>query len=150
MRRDQEVQRRVHEWAPPTSKRKTSNIQRSIIDNANDIRQEKNTKIIRLNPSQTTLTHFKKARSREEIISELVCKDGFAPNAICKSSFLHQFFQEKGMKLPKSPSTIMEIIQKYYILIKEQKVNEIKSLIQKGQRFSISLDEFTSMGKKDI
>ena len=81
----------------------------------------------------------------EEIVTKLVAVDGFPVAAISKSEFIRNSFADKGFILPKNPSLVMNMIYKQYDSVKEKLTMEINESLKSGKRFSISLDEFSSL-----
>ena len=83
-------------------------------------------------------------KSLAELMVSLVAVDNISINAIAKSDILHYLFSKEGFDLPRSPTTIMEMIHDYAAEKKQQLTKEIKEMIQKGEKFSLDLDEWTS------
>ncbi|GFY34278.1 BED-type domain-containing protein [Trichonephila clavipes] len=86
-----------------------------------------------------------KKETLEEIVSKLVCVDGFTVNAITKSNFIRQSLHDKGYSFPPNPSDVMKLVYKQYNVIKARVTNEISSKLNAGLRRSLTLDEFTSL-----
>ncbi|GFS34108.1 BED-type domain-containing protein, partial [Nephila pilipes] len=87
----------------------------------------------------------KKKETLEEIVSKLVCVDGFTVNAITKSNFIRKSLHDKGYSFPPNPSDVMKLVYKQYNVIKARVTNEILSKLNAGLRCSLTLDEFTSL-----
>ena len=81
----------------------------------------------------------------EKTVSKLSTVDGFSINAITKSEFIRKLLSEKGMVLPKNPSHVMNMIKEQYDLAKQSVILEIRTEICSGSRFSVSLEEYTSV-----
>ncbi|GFU33513.1 BED-type domain-containing protein [Nephila pilipes] len=86
-----------------------------------------------------------KKETLEEIVSKLVCVDGFTVNAITKSNFIRKSLHDKGYSFPPNPSDVMKLVYKQYNVIKARVTNEISSKLNAGLRCSLTLDEFTSL-----
>ncbi|GFX27132.1 BED-type domain-containing protein [Trichonephila clavipes] len=110
------------------------------IDSDNDIR-------ITSEQKKPLLSYFLKEKEEtlEEIVSKLVCVDGFTVNAITKSNFIRKSLHDKGYSFPPNPSDVMKLVYKQYNVIKARVTNEISSKLNAGLRCSLTLDEFTSL-----
>lgn len=100
---------------------------------------------------QPTLVSFMRKVSKitmEEMISKLVAVDGFPISAISKSEFIRHSFSDKGFNLPKNPNRIMQMVYKQYETIKDEVIREIEQSINHGKRFSLTLDEYSSLKNK--
>ena len=97
---------------------------------------------------QRKMTMFVKQQAVEEIVPKLPTVDGFSINAITKSEFIRKSLSEKGMVLPKTPFHVMSMIKKQYDLAKQSVILEITTKISSVSRFSVSLDEYTSMSNR--
>ncbi|GFT53265.1 BED-type domain-containing protein [Trichonephila clavipes] len=86
-----------------------------------------------------------KKETLEEIVSKLVCVDGFTVNAITKSNFIRKSSHDKGYSFPPNPSDVMKLVYKQYNVIKARVTNEISSKLNAGLRCSLTLEEFTSL-----
>ena len=86
--------------------------------------------------------------SADEMYAELVCMDGFSINACANSNIVRGAIEMKGFRPYSKPRTIQEKIVSVY----DNKVNETKcelqSGLEKGERYSISFDEYTSSGNR--
>lgn len=97
---------------------------------------------------QRKITSFIKKESIEEIVSKLAAVDGFSINAIAKSEYIRKTLSDKGMILPKNPSHVMNMVKSQYHIAKQGVVKEMAMQIQGGSRFSISMDEYTSINNR--
>ncbi|GFX19513.1 BED-type domain-containing protein [Trichonephila clavipes] len=87
----------------------------------------------------------KKKETLEEIVSKLVCVDGFTVNAITKSNFIRKSVHDKGYSFPPNPSDVMKLVYKQYNVIKARVTNEISSKLNAGLCCSVTTDELTSL-----
>ncbi|GFW66481.1 BED-type domain-containing protein [Trichonephila clavipes] len=110
------------------------------IDSDNDIR-------ITSEQKKPLLSHIflKKKETLDEIVSKLVCVDGFTVNAITKSNFIRKSLHDKGYSFPPNPSDVMKLVYKQYNVIKARVTNEISSKLNVGLRCSLTFDKFTSL-----
>jgi hypothetical protein len=89
--------------------------------------------------------YFKKdVETLSDIVSKLAARDGLSINSICNSQFIRSSLLSKGFQLPKAPNSVMGLIHQQCELVEDEVRLEICQKIAKNQRFSISLDEFTS------
>ena len=70
-------------------------------------------------------------------------KDNFTFNQIANSTLISDYFYLKGLDLPKSPSTIASIVDRYANELKNQFANELKNKF-----ISVQLDEQTNSRNK--
>ena len=98
--------------------------------------------------SQPTLQSFMKKNTREEMVAKLIALDGFPPSAVSKSEFIRQAFSDKGMLLPKNPTHVMQLVYKQYEITKDVVMMEMQRSLKSGKRFSLSLDEYSSLQNK--
>ena len=84
-------------------------------------------KIIETPPAikKTRLDAETPRRSLSELLASLVAVDGFSVNVIAKSDVLHYLFEKEGYNLPKSPTTIMNMIHDYANETKQKVTTEI-------------------------
>ncbi|GFS71043.1 BED-type domain-containing protein [Nephila pilipes] len=115
-------------------------INKRKIDSYNNI-------IITSEQKNPLLSYFLKEKKEtlEEIVSKLVCVDGFTVNAITKSNLIRKSLHDKGYSFPPNPSDVMKLVYKQYNVIKARVTNEISSKLNAGLRCSLTLDEFTSL-----
>ena len=100
-----------------------------------------------------TVEHSQKKRKKEteradtleEIVAKLVCVDGFSIHAIVNSDFIKNSLAKKGMLLPTNSCHVMNMIHYQYNTVKTTTSTDITARLLKGERFSISLDEYTSL-----
>lgn len=83
--------------------------------------------------------------TREEIVAKLASVDGLSAYTIANSKFIRRSLAEKKMLLPSTPSQVMNMVHKQYDIAKERVMQVIAEKVKKGERFSISLDEYTSL-----
>jgi len=89
-------------------------------------------------------SYFVKEYSMEKMISRMVAKDGLTFNCFCTSEDLRHLFSKCGFYLPTSPNTIRSIVENYSDFVKTEIIKELQSLINRGQRLSLTFDEWTS------
>lgn len=80
----------------------------------------------------------------EKIISRMVAKDGLTFNCFCTSEDLRHLFSKCGFYFPTSPNTIRSIVENYSDFVKTKVIKVLQSLINRGQRLSLTFDEWTS------
>lgn len=79
------------------------------------------------------------------VLSRLVAKDGLPFEKICTSYDLRNLLISKGHVVPKSPSTVSAIVMKFGNDARNEIKIEIVSRTREGARFSLTLDEWTSI-----
>lgn len=94
------------------------------------------------------MSKFIKRESREEILAKCAAKDGFSFRAISKSEAIRGYVSSRGYEMPKSESTVKELIMKFV----EEKRKELKKtlidMVKHNLKFSISVDEWMNMNAK--
>ena len=84
----------------------------------------------------------------ETMISRMVSKNCLPIEKFITSMDLRSLFLHPGFKLPSSTSTIRQLIFHNAESIKSVMKSEIAEFIKRGKRFSVSLDEWTSLRSK--
>jgi hypothetical protein len=95
--------------------------------------------------ADTGMFKFVKRQSMNEILARLVALDGFSVNAIAKSEFIRESVTSRGYELPKSNHNIMAHVLCFYEEAKRNTINRIKEIKAEDRKFSITLDEWTSL-----
>ena len=83
-----------------------------------------------------------------EKIGRLVAEDGFNFHQIAKSLGLREAFKCQGYDIPKDPTTIRELFMEEYRNVKAKKIEKLKSRIESGERYSLTVDEATGVTNK--
>lgn len=99
-------------------------------------------------PKQSKLMNFVQKSSLEEIVARLCAEDGFSIHSITNSSFIRESIKNRGYSLPKNESDVMGLIFKMYDKVVEEIKNDIASEIADGKKYSLSVDDWTSIGNK--
>lgn len=87
-------------------------------------------------------------RTLPEIVSRLAAVDGLSVNAICRSEFIRHALKKEGMNLPKSPTSVMDMIGQFADVCRENVISELRRRVDRGERFSVTADEWTSNANK--
>ena len=90
-------------------------------------------------------TFFKKKESLGECLCHLICVEGLNFNQIATSERLRAAFKAKGYDFPKSAHTLTNIFFEEVNRVKAIVKNEIAVLKRNSKRFTITLDESTSI-----
>lgn len=85
--------------------------------------------------------------SAKEIVSDLAI-DGISINVITKNKFIRYSIQQKFGHFPSSPTTVMGMIHQDFDEKKSVMKAEIAKKIEKGVKFSITHDEYTSSRRR--
>lgn len=86
--------------------------------------------------------------SMETMIARMIAKDGFCIEKFITCQDLRNLFNYRGFTLPTSANTIRQIVFKKVGNIKQIYKSNIANLIKNGNRFSICVDEWTSLKGK--
>ena len=89
--------------------------------------------------------YFGKRESLGEYLCHLICVDGLNFNQISTSERLRAAFKADGYNVPKSAHTLTDIFFAEFERLKAIAITEIEELKMGGYRFTISLDESTSV-----
>ena len=95
--------------------------------------------------TQTSIIEFSKRETLVEVIARLAAEDGISYLKISKSKFIHSALRARGFIPVKSHCTISRMVIRYAKHIKELITSELQVLLANGIRFSVSLDEYTSI-----
>lgn len=79
---------------------------------------------------------------------KLAVKDGLSFKTIATSETLRELFQMAGYEMPVSPNTVKRRVLSFYNQKRDEAAQLLKSQRDIGQKFSVSLDEWTSCAKK--
>ena len=98
--------------------------------------------------TNSSFSNLFKRQQLNEIVARLVSEDGFTVNGITKSSFIRQSISDKGFSLPKNPAKVMDLVISYFKEQKSKTVEILNKRVNSGERFSLTLDEWTSVANK--
>jgi hypothetical protein len=98
---------------------------------------------------QRTMLEFGVRANFEETVAKLASVDGITIRAITKSEFIRESIYNKfGKSLPKNESDVMQLILMDYMKKSSEIINKIEMKVKNNKRFSLSLDEWTSVAMK--
>ena len=97
---------------------------------------------------QPTILNFFTTTSLEAIVAKLAAMDGLSINIITTSSFIRESLKQRGYRLPKNNSRVMDLIKSFYINAKQETENELHCIKKNRKTFSITLDEWTTKGNR--
>lgn len=95
-------------------------------------------------PMQTTLNKFVVRQTVAEKVAKLIAVDLIPPYTIVNSEFIRNSFQILNTDLPKYPDKVMDLMHQYYEVARKETGEILRTMKQKGNRFSITMDEWTS------
>lgn len=72
-------------------------------------------------------------------------EDGLSFNQIATSKFFPLAFSSMGLQHKKAPSTVSKAVNNYISKMREETKEQLQVCFQKGDRFSIVIDEWTSI-----
>lgn len=98
--------------------------------------------------SQPSMHKFVIRKTMAELVAKLIALDGIPAFAISKSDFIRESFVARNMQLPAYPNKIMDLLHQFFEFARNEKIEEIRALKQKGVRFSGTTDEWTSAANK--
>ena len=124
------------------------NIEKPVISNTKRLADAEPSISNKRNMVQQTPSCFVKKETCAEIITKLATVDGIPVNAITKSEFIRKALIYQGYSLPKNQSQVMELIHSHYEEIKKKVCSKIIQYITSGSRFSLLLDEYTSLNNR--
>ena len=78
-------------------------------------------------------------------MAEMAAKGGFTFHAIANSSFIRKSLTSQGLQAPHDSKTVAKMVLMFANGKKHDMAKEIEAMIQCGERFSASLDEYTSI-----
>ena len=95
---------------------------------------------------QKTLHDFVEVNSMDKEIAELACVDGFSFKSIANSKFIQKSFQKfkYDKKIPTSDFGVKSCMMRYFEMKKKELASYFQCEVAKGERFSVTLDEYTS------
>lgn len=97
---------------------------------------------------QPQIVGYLKQKSREEVVSELVAKDGATFALVAKSEFIQSSLVAQGHKACKSPNTVRKIVENYGGKKKSELKDVIVERLERGERPCATLDEWTGHGAR--
>jgi hypothetical protein len=118
----------------------TSNsAKRKIVENP-----EKNVEKVK---KQKTILNFVKYVSLEETVSRLATESNMSIRMITKTEYLRQKLAADfpRQNLPKNQSDVIKLVKKFYDKVKQETIDKIQELKDEGKKFSMTLDEWTSL-----
>ncbi len=78
----------------------------------------------------------------------MIALDGLPFRVFTTSVDLRRALESDGYIVPKSPNTVRNIVMEFTQKVREQEKAEIVKLLQKGDRFNISHDEWSSLKRR--
>jgi DNA-binding protein len=75
----------------------------------------------------------------------MAVEDGFSFNQIASSEFVSVGFGNLGLKHPKSRNTVSNYVNNFIATMETETKKEFVKAFQNGERFSIVIDEWTSV-----
>lgn len=96
----------------------------------------------------SNLGFIKQEDSLDASIARLIALDGFPFLAFVTSTELRKSLKARGFDVPKSTDTIKRKFMDFYFKCKASMKTEINNLKSKGNKFSLTFDEWTSTSNK--
>lgn len=93
---------------------------------------------------QKLISNFLIKKSLKEIVSDMAT-DGISIRAITRNQFIRQSIQREGLKLPANESAVMKLVHDDFEEKRNKLIDIIKSKIADGKKFSVTVDEVTTL-----
>lgn len=95
---------------------------------------------------QSSILKYADRKQLSEIVARLATVDGFSINGIANSQFIRQSLVARGSDyaLPIGNTNVMKLVHQQFELAKFEVTQRFKAMLNAGDRFSITLDEWTS------
>jgi hypothetical protein len=84
-------------------------------------------------------------RSIEEWYTRMAVENGFSFNQMATCEFISWSFSNAGLKAKKSRSHISEAVNEYIVVLQKEVKADLKEKFKNGSRFSVVIDEWTSI-----
>jgi hypothetical protein len=118
-----------------TGSRPSKTLQRPSTSGSGKFSEEKN-----------SLARFlTRRRSIEEWYTRMAVENGFSFNQMATSEFIFWSFRNMGMKAQKSRSHISDAVNKFIVKLQKEVKADLKEKFKNGSRFSVVIDEWTSI-----
>ncbi|CAF0985424.1 unnamed protein product [Didymodactylos carnosus] len=91
-----------------------------------------------------TMLDYLEHKNLKEIVADLAT-DGITIRVITRNKYIRDSIQRDGFKLPANESDVMRLIHEDYEDKKNKMASEIQKKIQKGGKFSMTIDEYTTV-----
>ena len=88
---------------------------------------------------------FKKEKSLARVMAELAAGSRLSFSTIASCNVIRAGLTALGYPAPKDPHEVKKLVMQYFLEVKEIMRTRIKDCKQKGRRFSLTLDEWTSL-----
>ncbi|KAI8122766.1 hypothetical protein CVS40_6558 [Lucilia cuprina] len=97
---------------------------------------------------QRNIDDYVKSDDLNVTLAKLAAFDGISIRTITRSSFIRESLARKGFTVPKCETTIMKCILNYFEQINKDMIASINNIVKNNGRFSLVLDEWTSLKNK--
>lgn len=94
-----------------------------------------------------TMLDFVQRRKVNEIVSDMAT-DGISIRAITRNTYIRESIQRDGYNLPLNESRVKSLIHGDYDDKKAKMIQEIKSQIEKDKKFSMNIDEYSTVRRR--
>lgn len=91
-----------------------------------------------------TMLEFIQRQKLSEIVSDMAT-DGISIRAITRNQFIRNSISKEGYRLPANESDVMKLILSDFVEKKKVMLKEIKEKVEKGAKFSMTIDEYTTV-----
>lgn len=101
------------------------------------------------NKRQKTLYECVKFSSFDETVARLICENNFNFRQIATCEYLrNSLAKDFRIKVPVNPTSIANHFLKFFELVKSKEISRIEELKKQGNKFSLTLDEWTACSNR--
>jgi len=103
-------------------------------------------------PKKMKITSYfldKQDRSLPAVLARMTARDGLPFSIFCTSSDIREGLRARGFfDIPKSANTVRSLVMGYSDRVRQAMISEMTQHLQKGKKFSLTFDEWTSFANK--
>lgn len=103
-------------------------------------------------PKKVKITSYfldKQERSLPAVLSRMTALDGLPFSIFCTSTDIREGLTARGFfDIPKSANTMRSLVMGYSDRVRQAMISEMTQHLQKGKKFSLTFDEWTSFANK--
>ena len=115
------------------------------LQNVHKVKDDQGCSASSKNLKQMQIADFRKKDPIEMVVSRLAAVDCLSFNVIASSKDIQSGLIAQGYKPPKTRQAVKDMVIQFACNVQNEVKEEIQKLIQKGSRFSITSDEYTSL-----
>jgi len=114
------------------------------------VEEEEQQSVKKMKHMNRSITDYMQRETMQTVVAKLASIDNISVRTIARSTFIRQAMSDRfpNQIYPKSATDIMNLINKEYEERKKEMINKLLMLKEIGQKFSITLDEWTSLRRR--